>query len=248
MPSSATTSPPATTPSPATARCIAGSDRQKDQSYFLWGIDRAVVARMLTPVGELSKARPGRYARAARTHHGGQAGVGRDLLRAGRRLRRRAGAAPARRRAGAGARSARHDRRRGDRRAPGICPVHHRPAHAGCRADTRSRATWSPSGRSSREVVVGTRRGAWRSPRASGRAQLAGRATGAGRGRARCRSAIAPERSQATIIGADAGSVDLALASPVRAITPGQSGVLYAREAACWAAASSAEQEGRCAR
>ena len=29
----------------------------KDQSYFLWGIDRAVVARMLTPVGELTKAR-----------------------------------------------------------------------------------------------------------------------------------------------------------------------------------------------
>ncbi|MBA3260801.1 MAG: tRNA 2-thiouridine(34) synthase MnmA [Gemmatimonadales bacterium] len=33
-----------------------GADRRKDQSYFLWGIDRAVVARMLTPVGELSKS------------------------------------------------------------------------------------------------------------------------------------------------------------------------------------------------
>ena len=33
-----------------------GSDRNKDQSYFLWGIDRAVVARMLTPVGEITKA------------------------------------------------------------------------------------------------------------------------------------------------------------------------------------------------
>lgn len=32
-----------------------GRDREKDQSYFLWGIDRAVVARMLTPVGELTK-------------------------------------------------------------------------------------------------------------------------------------------------------------------------------------------------
>jgi tRNA-specific 2-thiouridylase len=32
-----------------------GSDRQKDQSYFLWGIDQGVVARMLTPVGELTK-------------------------------------------------------------------------------------------------------------------------------------------------------------------------------------------------
>jgi tRNA-specific 2-thiouridylase len=33
-----------------------GRDRGKDQSYFLWGIDRAVVARMLTPVGEMTKA------------------------------------------------------------------------------------------------------------------------------------------------------------------------------------------------
>ena len=32
-----------------------GSDRGKDQSYFLWGIDRAVVARMLTPVGDMTK-------------------------------------------------------------------------------------------------------------------------------------------------------------------------------------------------
>ncbi len=33
-----------------------GQDRAKDQSYFLWGIDRQVVARMLTPVGQMSKA------------------------------------------------------------------------------------------------------------------------------------------------------------------------------------------------
>lgn len=32
-----------------------GSDPNKDQSYFLWGIDRAVVERMLTPVGGLTK-------------------------------------------------------------------------------------------------------------------------------------------------------------------------------------------------
>ncbi len=40
-----------------------GRDRSKDQSYFLWGIDQAVVARMLTPVGELSKAETRAYAR-----------------------------------------------------------------------------------------------------------------------------------------------------------------------------------------
>ena len=33
-----------------------GRDRHKDQSYFLWGIARAVVPRMLTPVGTGTKA------------------------------------------------------------------------------------------------------------------------------------------------------------------------------------------------
>jgi tRNA-specific 2-thiouridylase len=32
-----------------------GKDSDKDQTYFLWGIDRSVVKRMLTPVGELTK-------------------------------------------------------------------------------------------------------------------------------------------------------------------------------------------------
>jgi tRNA-specific 2-thiouridylase len=40
-----------------------GRDLSKDQSYFLWGIDRSVVARMLTPVGEMSKAETRAYAR-----------------------------------------------------------------------------------------------------------------------------------------------------------------------------------------
>jgi tRNA-specific 2-thiouridylase len=40
-----------------------GSDPGKDQSYFLWGIDRAVVARMLTPVGEMTKAETRAWAR-----------------------------------------------------------------------------------------------------------------------------------------------------------------------------------------
>jgi tRNA-specific 2-thiouridylase len=40
-----------------------GQDGRKDQSYFLWGIDRAVVRRMLTPVGQLTKAETRAYAR-----------------------------------------------------------------------------------------------------------------------------------------------------------------------------------------
>jgi tRNA-specific 2-thiouridylase len=43
-----------------------GRDRAKDQSYFLWGIDAAVVRRMVTPVGELSKAETRARARALR--------------------------------------------------------------------------------------------------------------------------------------------------------------------------------------
>ncbi len=41
-----------------------GADPGKDQSYFLWGIDRAVVARMLTPVGRLTKTETRSRARA----------------------------------------------------------------------------------------------------------------------------------------------------------------------------------------
>ena len=40
-----------------------GRDPAKDQSYFLWGIDSAVVARMLTPVGEMTKSETRAYAR-----------------------------------------------------------------------------------------------------------------------------------------------------------------------------------------
>ncbi len=40
-----------------------GTDRSKDQSYFLWGIARDVVARMRMPVGELTKIETRRIAR-----------------------------------------------------------------------------------------------------------------------------------------------------------------------------------------
>lgn len=37
-------------------RLFRGTDPEKDQSYFLWGIDREVVGRLRTPVGEMTKA------------------------------------------------------------------------------------------------------------------------------------------------------------------------------------------------
>ena len=40
-----------------------GTDPAKDQSYFLWGIDRTVVPRMLTPVGHLPKSQTRAVAR-----------------------------------------------------------------------------------------------------------------------------------------------------------------------------------------
>ena len=43
---------------------LRGRDAGKDQSYFLWGIDRSVVRRMLLPVGEMSKAATRERARA----------------------------------------------------------------------------------------------------------------------------------------------------------------------------------------
>jgi tRNA-uridine 2-sulfurtransferase len=41
-----------------------GLDPNKDQSYFLWGIDRGVVERMLTPVGAMTKAETRALARS----------------------------------------------------------------------------------------------------------------------------------------------------------------------------------------
>ena len=41
-----------------------GVDAAKDQSYFLWGIDRGVLSRLLLPIGELTKAETRARARA----------------------------------------------------------------------------------------------------------------------------------------------------------------------------------------
>jgi len=44
-------------------RLFRAQDRTKDQSYFLWGIERGVLGRMQTPVGTLTKAETRAYAR-----------------------------------------------------------------------------------------------------------------------------------------------------------------------------------------
>jgi tRNA-specific 2-thiouridylase len=45
-------------------RLFRGADRAKDQSYFLWGVAREVVARMRTPVGRMTKSDTRGYARS----------------------------------------------------------------------------------------------------------------------------------------------------------------------------------------
>lgn len=43
---------------------LRGSDDQKDQTYFMWGIDRAILRRMLLPVGDMTKRETREVARA----------------------------------------------------------------------------------------------------------------------------------------------------------------------------------------
>ena len=48
----------------ADGRLLRGRDDNKDQTYFLWGIERAVLARMILPVGDMTKAETRTIARA----------------------------------------------------------------------------------------------------------------------------------------------------------------------------------------
>ena len=136
------TSPPGTTRSPATARCTGGATARRTRATSSGASIAPVVARMLTPVGELTKAETRALARRARAGHRGQARVGRDLLRAGRRLRRVCcerhlpADAPA-----LGAGSAGHDRGRSGRASTRDSPATPSASDAGCRAVTRGRAT-----------------------------------------------------------------------------------------------------------
>jgi tRNA-uridine 2-sulfurtransferase len=48
----------------ADGELLRSKDRSKDQTYFLWGVDRAVVRRMVLPIGDLTKAETRARARA----------------------------------------------------------------------------------------------------------------------------------------------------------------------------------------
>ena len=73
-----------------------GVDASKDQTYFMWGIGRAVVRRVSDTGGHAHQERDPKARAGARFDHRGQGGVGRHLFRPRRRLRRGTTAAFAR--------------------------------------------------------------------------------------------------------------------------------------------------------
>jgi tRNA-specific 2-thiouridylase len=209
-------------------RLYRGRDTAKDQSYFLWGVDRAVVARMLTPVGELTKAETRAHAR-------------------------RLGMATADKPESVEICFVPDDdyvtvlEQHLPANAPSLIPG---PlvstsgevigVHEGFARYTIGQRKGLPGGArepryvvairpESREVVVGglddllghrlrLEEVNWLAdPLTTGDTCLA---------QIRYRATAVP----ATVVAADGNTLDLALATPIRAITPGQSGVLYARD------------------
>ena len=202
-----------------------GRDRSKDQSYFLWGIDRQVVARMLTPVGEMSKSETRAVARklglvTADKPESVEICFVPDDDYVGVLERHLPAEAPA--------------------LAPGLLVTTSGEVvgeHQGYARYTIGQRRGLPGGQQepryvvairpeSREVVIGT------AEELSGRRvrldELNWLAPPLEQGEAceiqiRYRGAAAP----AVLAEIEGDSVELALSSPLRAITPGQSGVLY---------------------
>ena len=202
-----------------------GADRNKDQSYFLWGIDRTVVARMLTPVGRMSKEETRSYARRLGLTTADKAesveicfvpdddyvSVLEQHLPAD---------APA---LSPGPLVTTAGEPLGEHRGYARFTIGQRRGLPGGAAEPRYVVAIRPE---TREVVIGSADDLhghrvrleevnWlAAPIAPGdecEVQV------------RHRARAVP----ATVLGAEDGSIDLALAAPVRAITPGQSGVLY---------------------
>jgi tRNA-specific 2-thiouridylase len=205
-----------------------GRDRHKDQSYFLWGIDRAVVARMLTPVGELSKAETRALARrlglvTAEKPESVEICFVPDDDYVGVLERRLPADAPA---LAPGPLVTTGGQVLGEHRGYARYTIGQRRGLPGGFAEPRYVVAIRPE---RREVVIGTA-----DELAGHRVRLDElnwladplRAGDDCQVQLRYRAAAVP----GTVIDAGPHSVELALAQPVRAITPGQSGVLYGRD------------------
>jgi tRNA-specific 2-thiouridylase len=202
-----------------------GRDRHKDQSYFLWGIDRAVVARMLTPVGAMSKRETRDLARrlglrTADKPESVEICFVPDDDYVGVLERRLPADAPA---LAPGPLVTTTGEVIGEHRGFARYTIGQRRGLPGGFAEPRYVVAIRPD---RREVVIGTADDLaghrvrldevnWLAdplvPGDECRVQL------------RYRAAAVP----ATVLAAGAAHLDLALAEPVRAITPGQSGVVY---------------------
>jgi tRNA-specific 2-thiouridylase len=206
-----------------------GEDPLKDQSYFLWGIDRAVVERMLTPVGRLTKAATRAYARrlgltTAEKPESVEICFVPDDDYAGVLERHLPADAPA---LAPGPLVTTGGEVIGEHHGYARYTIGQRKGLPGGFAGPRYVVAIRPE---RREVVVGTAE-----ELAGHRVQLEELNWLADRlapgdscdVQLRHRAPAVP----ATVIAAgDGGTLDLALALPVRAITPGQSGVLYGRD------------------
>ena len=210
-------------------RLYRGSDPAKDQSYFLWGIDQSVVARMLTPVGELTKVETRAMARrlglttADKPESVEICFVPNDDYVSVLEQHLPAGA-PALAPGPLVTISGEHI---GDHAGFARYTIGQRKGLPGGSAEPRFVVAIRPE---TREVVVGSADDLlghrlhldelnWLAePLVEGDSCLA---------QIRYRSRAVP----ATVIRSGPDGLDLALAVPVRAITPGQSGVLYAADA-----------------
>jgi len=205
-----------------------GRDPQKDQSYFLWGIDRAVVARMLTPVGELSKPETRAWARrlglaTADKPESVEICFVPDDDYVGVLERHLPADAPA---LSPGPLVTTAGEVIGEHRGFARYTIGQRRGLPGGAAEPRYVVGIRPE---TREVVVGSVE-----ELAGHRVRLAevnwlaeplaeGDTCGV---QVRYRAPAVP----ATVLARDGGVVELALATPVRAITPGQSGVMYSAD------------------
>jgi tRNA-uridine 2-sulfurtransferase len=205
-----------------------GLDPAKDQSYFLWGVDRSVVARMLTPVGEMTKAETRALARKL------------GLVTADKPESVEICFVPDDDYVGVLERHLPAD-------APALAPG---PlvtttgeivgAHAGYARYTIGQRRGLPGGAREPRFVVGIRPER-REVVIGSAAELEGHrvrleelnwlADPLGPGD-ECRVQVRHRAAavQATVASAGPGSLELVLASPIRAITPGQSGVLYSAD------------------
>jgi tRNA-specific 2-thiouridylase len=204
-----------------------GRDPAKDQSYFLWGIDRAVVARMLTPVGQLTKAETRAYARrlglsTAEKPESVEICFVPDDDYVGVLERHLPEDAPA---LSPGPLVTTTGEVVGEHRGYARFTIGQRRGLPGGQREPRFVVAIRPE---RREVVIGTA------------AELAGQRVHLDELNWLAEPLTSGDRCDvqlryraravgATVVEASAGGLDLVLQTPVRAITPGQSGVLYGK-------------------